>query len=165
MSTIIVKLAANHDREALCRLYHEFHEFHVHGVPDRLLSLGKPLDTYEHSDLYQALAMIIEGADSAIFVAEAAHQLIGFAEVYVRQDESNPLRTSYRHGHLQSLMVKEAFRGQGVGTKLLEAAQQWARERGATEMRVETWEFEEGPLRFYEKNDYRTLRRTLVRAL
>jgi GNAT superfamily N-acetyltransferase len=165
MNTIIVKLAANHDREALCRLYHEFHEFHVHGVPDRLLSLGEPLDTYEHSDLYQALAKIVEGADSVIFVAEAAHQLIGLAEVYVRQDEPNPLKTSYRHGHLQSLIVKEAFRGQGIGAKLLEAAQQWAKEKGATEMRVETWEFEEGPLRFYEKNDYRTLRRTLVRAL
>lgn len=79
---------------------------------DRLLSLGEPLDTYEHSDLYQALAKVIEGADSVIFVAEAADQLIGLAEVY-----------------------------------------------------VEIWEFEEGPLRFYEKNDYRTLRRTLVRAL
>ena len=39
------------------------------------------------------------------------------------------------------------------------------KEKGATEMRIETWEFEEGPLRFNEKNDYRTLRRTLVRAL
>jgi GNAT superfamily N-acetyltransferase len=165
MSTTIVRSAANHDREALCRLYHEFHEFHVHGVSDRLLSLGEPLDTYEHSDLYQALTKIIEDADSAIFVTEAADQLIGFAEVYVRQDEPNSLRTSYRHGHLQSLMVKEAFRGQGIGAKLLEVAQQWAKEKGAAEMRVETWEFEEGPLRFYEKNDYRTLRRTLVRAL
>ncbi len=165
MSTIVVKPAANHDREALCRLYHEFHEFHVHGVPDRLLSVGQPLETYEHSDLYQALARIIEGADSAIFVAETARQLIGFAEVYVRQDEPTPLRPSYRHGYLQSLMVTEAFRGQGVGARLLEASQRWAREKGATEMRVETWEFEAGPLRFYEKNDYRTLRRTLVRAL
>jgi GNAT superfamily N-acetyltransferase len=161
----IVRLANLQDREALCRLYFEFHEFHVRGVPDRLLSLGEPLDTYEHSELYLTLAQIIDDDDAAIFVAQVTHQLVGLAEVYVRQDESNPLKVSYRYGHVQSVMVSEAFRRQGIGTRLLEATHQWATEKGAAEMRVDTWEFEEGPLLFYEKCGYRTLRRTLVQEL
>ena len=165
MSTVIVRPAANHDRGALCRLYHEFHEFHVRGVPDRLLSLGEPPATHEHTDLYEALAGIIGGADSAIFIAEAAEQPIGLVEVYLRQDKPSPFETSCRYGYLQSLIVREPFRREGVGTRLLDAAQQWAGEKGATEMRVEVWEFAEGPLQFYEKNDCRTLRRTLVCAL
>jgi hypothetical protein len=28
-------------------LYHASHQFHVRGVPDRLVILGEPLDTYE----------------------------------------------------------------------------------------------------------------------
>jgi GNAT superfamily N-acetyltransferase len=165
MSTVIVRPAANHDRGALCRLYHEFHEFHVRGVPDRLLSLGEPPATYAQTDLYRALGGIIGGADSAIFVAEAAGQAVGLAEVYLRQDEPNPLETSCRYGYLQSLIVQAGFRREGIGTQLLEAAQQWVRERGAAELRVEVWEFGAGPLPFYEKNGYRTLRRTLVRAV
>jgi GNAT superfamily N-acetyltransferase len=62
-------------------------------------------------------------------------------------------------------MVDERFRGRGVGAWLMETAQEWARERGAFEMRLEIWEFEAGPLRFYERCGYRTLRRMLVREL
>jgi len=165
MDNVTIRPASLSDRGTLCKLYHEFHEFHVLGVPERLLSLGEPLNTYEHSGLYLTLEKIISNEDSVVFVAEASHQLVGFVEVYIRQDEPNPLKVSYRYGHLQSLMVKESFWRQGVGTRLLEAAQQWAREKGAAEIRLDTWEFEAGPLQFYEKHRYRTLRRTLVREL
>jgi GNAT superfamily N-acetyltransferase len=62
-------------------------------------------------------------------------------------------------------MVQETYRGHGIGTRLVEAAERWARGQGATEVRVETWEFVEGPLAFYERMGYRTLRRTVVREL
>jgi len=114
MTTIIVGLAADHDRDALCKLYHEFHEFHVHRVPGRLLSLGEPLETYKHSDLYKALAKIIEGVDSDIFVAQVEDQLIGLAEVYLRQDEPNPVLREDRLLHVTahvgaSVMTKPAL--------------------------------------------------------
>jgi len=153
------------DRQILCELYFEFHELHVAGVPDRLVSRGEPPDTYEHSELCATLGQIISNADAAIFVAESGGQLVGLAEVYLRQDEANPLRVAHRYGLLQSLMVKDTFRHQGIGSRLLQAAQRWAQERDAVEMWLDTWEFEAGPLPFYEKCGYRTLRRTLVRAL
>ena len=129
------------------------------------MTLGEPLDTYEQSDLYRILGQIIKDEDSAILVAVVDGQPIGLVEVYIRDDAANPHRVSKRHGYLQSLIVKEEYRAQGIGTRLVEAAQRWAKEKGAIEMRLETWEFEEGPLRFYEKSGYRTLRRTWVREL
>ena len=165
MNAVIIRLAELNEREALCKLYHAFHQFHVRGVPDRLLSLGEPPETYAGSDLYLALEKIIRDDDAAIFLAEVSGQPVGLAEVYLRQDEANPLRASYRYGYLQSLVVAEAFRQRGVGTRLVEAAHQWARSQGASEMRLDTWEFEQGPLEFYERLGYRTLRRTLVRTL
>ena len=47
----------------------------------------------------------------------------------------------------------------------MEAAQDWARARGAAEMRLDIWEFPAGPLLFYQKLGYRILRRSLVREL
>jgi GNAT superfamily N-acetyltransferase len=165
MAAIRIRLARLQDREALCRLYFEFHEFHVRGVPDRLVSSGRPPDIYEGSDLYLTLGMIITDDDAVLFVATVDGQPVGLAEAYVRQDDPDPLKVAHRYGLLQSLMVREVFRRQGIGTRLLEAVQQWARVKGATEMRLDTWEFEAGPLEFYEKRSYRTLRRTLVRGL
>jgi GNAT superfamily N-acetyltransferase len=165
MNAVITRLASTHDIEALCRLYFEFHEFHVRGVPDRLLGSGEPLDSYEHSELYRNLERIINEDESALVLAEVACQPVGLAEVYVRQEEPNPLQASRRYGHLQSLMVCGPFRREGIGARPMEGAQRWAKEKGAAEMRLETWEFAEGPLEFYERVGYRTLRRTLVREL
>jgi GNAT superfamily N-acetyltransferase len=45
------------------------------------------------------------------------------------------------------------------------AAEAWARERGATELRLDAWEFAAGPLPFYESLGYQTIKRTLVKPL
>ncbi len=165
MNDINIRLAAKDDREALCRLYHDFHEFHVHGVPDRLVSLGKMKDTYKDSDLYNTVGKIIDDTEAAIFLAETDNKVVGFVEIYIREDEANPCRKSYKYGYMQSLMVDGEFRTNDVGTRLTEAAHRWAKEKNAEEMRLDIWEFPEGPLGFYEKIGYGTLRRTLVRKL
>ena len=162
MDDIVVQLAGERHVEDLCKLYHEFHEFHVRGVPDRLRSLeGRPDD----SELISTLKKIMGSDDSAIFVAEVGGKTTGLAEVYLREDKVDPAVVSHRYGHLQSLLVTDDLRRQGTGKKLVEAAESWVKEKGATEMRLDIWEFPEGPLLFYEGLGYRTLRRTLLRRL
>lgn len=164
MGNIQVRPASEHDIEVLCALYDEFHEFHVRGVPDRLASLhGTGPD--RRANLVARLRDLIAGDDSAIFVAEQGAQVIGLAEVYLREDDRVPARIVRRFGYLQSMVVTDDCRREGVGRELLGAAEAWAVARGAVEMRLDVWEFGEGPLRFYEHCGYRTLRRTLVRNL
>lgn len=162
MDDVIIRRAEEQDIEALCKLYHEFHEFHVQGVPDRLRSLEGDGD---NSELISTLKKIISSDDSAIFVAEVEGKTTGLAEVYVREDKINPAVVSHRYGHLQSMLVTDDLRRQGTGKKLADAAERWVEDKGATEMRLDIWEFPQGPLRFYEKLGYRTLRRTLLRKL
>jgi hypothetical protein len=47
----------------------------------------------------------------------------------------------------------------------MDEAETWARERGAEEMRLDIWEFDDGPLPVYEKRGYWTVRREMVRRL
>jgi GNAT superfamily N-acetyltransferase len=163
-SGVIVRAAGDGDIAQLRQLYHEFHEYHVRGVPDRLLPPGGS-DEERSADLAAKLADIIQSEDAQLFVAEVRGSCIGFAEVYVRDDPPVPGRMRCRHGHLQSLMVKEEYRAQGVGVSLLEAAEAWARRHGGKEMRLNTWEFPGDPVAFYERRGYRTIRRLLVRDL
>lgn len=162
MEGVVIRPASTEDIEALCRLYGEFHEFHVRIVPDRLRSLE---GSGNNSELISSLKKIMGSDESAIFVAEVEGKTTGLAEVYLREDKANPAVVSHRYGHLQSLLVTDDLRKQGTGKKLVDAAETWAKEKGATEMRLDIWEFPEGPLRFYEKLGYRTLRRTLLRKL
>lgn len=161
MGETVIRQAKSHDLEELSRLYTEFHEFHVHRVPDRLLRS----DSSRIAELQAALQTIIENKDAVILVAEVDGQLVGLGEVYIREDSPNPLRVQHKYGHLQSMIVTEAYRGRGIGARILEAVEQWTKEKSATEVRLDTWEFQDGPLGFYEKHGYNTLRRTLVRRL
>ncbi|MBU0595207.1 GNAT family N-acetyltransferase [Candidatus Bipolaricaulota bacterium] len=165
MGGIAIRRARAEDREALCRLYHEFHQYHAAGVPDRLVELGVPPESYETSELFETLAELIGRDDAAVLVSEADGELVGMAEVYVRDDEAGVLRRPWRYALLQSLFVSANWRRRGIGRALLAAAEAWAEVQGAVEVRVDTWEFGGDPVGFYQAVGYRTLRRTMVRSV
>ena len=161
METPTIRSATEQDIDGLVSLYAEFHEFHVLGVPDRL---RKP-DAYDEATLRSTLRELVQRDDAQIFVVDHEGKIVGLAEVYVRQDEPHPLTVAHRYGYLQSLIISKPLRKSGLGKQLVAAAHHWAKEQHATEMQVETWEFAEGPLHFYEALGYRTLQRHLVTDL
>jgi len=161
---ISIRPANDRDIEALCEMYYDFHEFHVCGVPTHLRSLGDR-ERWDRSYLRGALGKIIKGDDSEIFVAEVAGKLAGLIEVYVRQDADEATLVRHKYAELQSLMVLVPFRRNGIGVRLVEVARRWARERGATEMRLGVWEFNAVAREFYETVGFKTLKRRMVADL
>ena len=55
--------------------------------------------------------------------------------------------------YVSKLWVSDAARGKGYGTKLLAAAEKRARERGCTDVSLDTFEFQARP--FYERQGYK----------
>lgn len=158
MSEITIRRATDDDIPALEELYREFHAYYVRRVPNRL----RMPERYDDLHVRELLIDLLGNTDAALFVADNAGILVGLSEVYLKRDDPHPATVAHTHGYLQSLMVTESMRGQGIGRRLAEAAHHWAKEHGATEMRLTTWEHPEGPQAFYEGLGYRTLRRTLV---
>ena len=163
MAPLTVRRARRRDAAALCHLYWAFHEHYVRALPDRL----RPFPDGEDygTQLSTALARLFASADEAVFVAEIGDAVVGLVEVAVRQDEAHPARLGRSFGHIGALMVQAEARDRGVGTHLLVAAEAWAREHGAAEMRLDVWETAGGPLPFYERRGYHTLSRALVKPL
>lgn len=162
VSDIEIRSAVPDDMEALCDLYYQLHAFHVRGVPDRLAGL-EASNPEDRRELASRITAVMRSGDSVILVAVLGTAVIGLAEVHVREDEPIAARVQQRFGHLQSLIVEEEVRGRGIGGALLAAGERWSRARGVAEMRVDTWEFEAGPLGFYRRLGYDSLRRTLVK--
>jgi ribosomal protein S18 acetylase RimI-like enzyme len=161
---ISVRPADDGDIEELCEIYYDFHEYHVRGVPTHLRSLGGR-EQWDRSPLRETLSQIMASADSEVFLAEAAGELVGLIEVYVRPDPDEPTLVRHRYAELQSLVVLAPFRGNGIGTRLVRIAQGWACERGATEMRLGVWEFNRPALEFYQSVGFTTLKRRMVAEL
>jgi GNAT superfamily N-acetyltransferase len=60
--------------------------------------------------------------------------------------------TRWRWLYIAKLWVDESARGQGVGARLMEAAEDLARSRGCTDVSLDTFDFQARP--FYEKLGY-----------
>jgi GNAT superfamily N-acetyltransferase len=95
----------------------------------------------------RALAVAITAEESAVLVAERGGELVGFVTAYLDLE-------SVRFGTrcwVEDLAVSPGNRSHGVGRKLLDAAKDWARDRGATHLELDSGEAREGAHRFYER--------------
>jgi ribosomal protein S18 acetylase RimI-like enzyme len=159
-----IRVATMSDIRQLSRLYFLFHQYHAEGLQDRLKDLGD-WEQFDTAQLSQGLEEIIENRKARIFVAEYGESIVGFVEIYLREDETDPATISHVFGHMQSLMVIPNRRKQGIGKRLVQVAEKWAVAQGASEVRLDSWEFAGDPVSFYEGLGYRTLKRKMVRTL
>lgn len=78
------------------------------------------------------VAEILEAEHLAAFVAEQDKKLVGFAEVslrgYAEGCDTSPV------GYLEGWYVAPQYRQTGIGRRLVQAAEGWARAKGCTEM-------------------------------
>jgi len=76
--------------------------------------------------------------DYAVFIAVDAHgERVAFIETGLR-DYGEGCETS-PVGYIESWYVDERVRGRKLGKELVQVAEGWAREKGATEMASDTW--------------------------
>jgi aminoglycoside 6'-N-acetyltransferase I len=74
---------------------------------------------------------------AVFFCVDPQRVFLGFAEVSLRKSPCPGCRSS-PVGYLEGWYVIETARGQGVGARLIEAAENWARSKGCTEMASDT---------------------------
>lgn len=79
---------------------------------------------------------ILEDANWAAFMAVNEGEVIGFIECSIR--DKAPACETDRIGYIEAWFVAPEFRNQGVGRRLVEASEQWARHKGCTEMASDT---------------------------
>ena len=103
---------------------------------ERWQSLRRKLwaQTTEEENLEFFNDFLRDGEKLLIVVAESEESdLAGFLEAGIRQDYVEGCDTT-RVGYIEGWFVEAAFRRQNVGRRLVEFAENWAREQGCEEM-------------------------------
>ncbi len=95
----------------------------------------------------RALKEAIEDPASNVLVAEDDGELVGLCTAYL---ELNSVRYGQRCW-VEDLAVHPERRSRGIGDALLDAAQDWARARGATHLELDTGLARTDAQRFYER--------------
>lgn len=89
-------------------------------------------DGHTVEELVSEFETIMDSKDGVIFLAAEKEKAVGFAQCQLRYDyvegtENSPV------GYLEGIFVREEYRKQGYASLLLQACENWAREKGCRE--------------------------------
>jgi GNAT superfamily N-acetyltransferase len=124
--------------------------------------------------LIAALGAMLQAqlADNSIWlVAEVAGDAVGDACAQLHEPSANadlqPQRdVGRRRAYLDYLAVQARYRGHGIGSRLLSAVEEWARENGAELLLTDTnLRSNAGAVEFYERHGYEKQAVTLRKPL
>ena len=134
-AAVTLRPARPDDAEAVCLIYNQ-------GIEDRVATLETELRTPDGRREWMAA----RGPRHPVIVAESDGALVGWGSL-------NPFNTrpAYRHVADFSVYVERAWRGKGVGHRLLERLVEIAREIGYHKMVLSTFPTNTGGVRLYER--------------
>lgn len=107
------------------------------------------------------LSNMIQGNDTAVFVAEKDGAVRGFALVAAQQTPPYACLKQYRYAYLMDMAVEPAYRGQGLGSRLIEQTKTWAREHQLAYLELGVLEENTAARKLYERQHFQTTMRTM----
>lgn len=146
--TISIRTVTINDVPAINVLMDEIHRHHVEGEPRVFKGPDSPV--YPPERIEQGLA----APDECMIGAWDSDQMVGFLWGQYREREESHTHQQRRMVFIDNLVVARSHHGTGVGRALMDAAEAWGRNRGATEAVLTVWQFNEGAIKFYERLGY-----------
>jgi GNAT superfamily N-acetyltransferase len=96
------------------------------------------------------LRSVLRDKDGTCFVAETKEGgVVGWVQASI-----TPMLVVERHADVDGLVVDETVRGRGVGAKLMQVLESWARKKGCKGMSVRSNVIRQEAHAFYEKQGY-----------
>jgi len=100
--------------------------------------------------------------DRLVLLAQAAGEPVGCLVGVIRRDDGLAFDT---YGYLTYAFVREPSRSLGAGRKLLQEAEAWCRERGATRIELDVFAENELGVGFWTRSGFKPLSLTLSKLL
>jgi diamine N-acetyltransferase len=153
---VTIRRAVMADLEAVGALLQDLDDLHRGALPWLLRRVdGPPLTDF--------LEAYVSKHDHAMFLAVAPEgSLAGVLYMFLRQPARASIVAPTVVAEIDALVVNGAFRRQHIGTRLAQAALNWASVSGATRTELGVYEFNELARAFWASIGFQTLSRRLV---
>ncbi|MBD0380434.1 GNAT family N-acetyltransferase [Paenibacillus sedimenti] len=97
-----------------------------------------------------------------ILVAEYETRIVGVAMLELKKSPPYEALVPRTYAYMNELAVDPAYQRQGIGTMLYAASLQWAKNRQASSLELNVWEFNSRAIAFYQSLGMSTLNRTMT---
>ncbi len=151
-----IRVANKEDVEQLRQLYLELEADGVKYQPEHFI-IGHRSD-----DFFNA---IFESDHQDILVADVDGRVIGFSHVMILKQKNVACLKPQTAVYIQDLDVLKSERNKGVGTLLVQASKEYGRKRGADFIRTQVFPKNTDGIRFYERNGFREMMKTVESQL
>lgn len=122
--------------------------------------LGQLDYTISEDEVAANLTRLGPGNGDCVLVAEHQKEVVGMITVHII-----PLLHRPPLGRITSLIVKDSHRGKGTGKALVQAAEDFAFERGCSRVEVTSRDYRDSAHAFYQHLDYACDERRFIKQL
>ena len=149
---MLIRKATMDDIEALRVLYLELEQDGVKYQPEHFV-IG-----YRDNEFFEN---IFDSENQDILVAEIESEVVGFVHVMIIEPKKVACLKPQTVVYIQDLDVITEMRSRGIGSLLMEAAKEYGMNRGADFIRTQVFPQNTDGLRFYEKNGFCEMMKTM----
>lgn len=151
-----IRMANMADIEQLRHLYEELETDAVRYQPEHFTM------SFRSDDFFRS---IFENREQEVLVADADGRVIGFSHVMILKQKDIACLKPQTVVYIQDLDVLESERGKGVGTFLLKSSREYGNRKGADFIRTQVFPNNTDGIRFYEKNGFDEMMKTMESSL
>ena len=152
-----IRPATSDDLNALFDLNKQINELHHLHAPQAFVAPSEEDRTF--------LINMLADEERLFLVAEEGQQVLGFITATITQNETISFLIKDPICRIGTIVVDENQKSKGVGRALLATVEQWARESGASQVRLEVMEFNRDAQQFYDRLGFTPNSRLMMKCL
>ncbi len=142
---IVIK--QSNDAELIARLNYTVQELHHRQYP-------KYFKLYDYEAVRNTFTELLAKENWYAYVAYDDAFPIGYILFFIRDYEENPFRLSYKGIHIDQLCVVEEYQKRGIGSRLMEKAEEIGKNVKASQLELTFWEKNSDAKEFYIRKGF-----------
>lgn len=130
----------------------EYHRINLSSIFEKKENIGRTIEYLKN---------ICNSEESELFVAEYDNEIVGIVEINIRRVVNDFLKKDREWVSLDTIMIKEKYRNNGIGEMLVDTVLDWSREKNINRIELNVYEFNKSAIKFYQRLGFETLNRTM----
>lgn len=147
-NNIKIRKAIETDYQSVNFLYLSTYTLYHDNMPDQYKEMPKatlPKGTFLN---------IIEDKKELMIVAELNNEVVGVLYALTEKDDGDDWTQPYNRVSVEEISVSPSHFNQGIGTKLIQATENWAIEQNISDITALVYAFNDNAINFYKKNNF-----------
>jgi len=107
----------------------------------------------------------IKNRGHTIFIGDSAKGMVGYIILRIVRQEETPFTRKRKVVYIDQIVVKEEFRHQGFGQRLMKEAAKLAKKTGVSWLQLDVWDFNKSALYFFSASGFDTYVKRMAKKI